>query len=60
MAGWGKQEQLSRGELWKDMARTRTLIMVLIDHKQTKDQLKIMEGNIVAGWLGLTNTDHKA
>ena len=50
MAGWG--EQLDRKVLWANMAKTRTVAAVLVDHRRNSEQQGSMEYEIEETWLG--------
>ena len=51
MRGWG--DRTTREMLWNTLTRTRTMIAVLIDHRQhTNTQRKQMEEEITRGWTG--------
>ena len=50
MAGWG--DELDRKILWTNMARTKTMVAVIVDHRRTTQQLKSMEFEAEETWLG--------
>jgi len=50
MAGWG--EQLDRKVIWANMAKTRTVAAVLVDHRRNSEQQGSMEYEIEETWLG--------
>ena len=52
MRGWGTED--SREVIWSTLARTKTMIAVLVDHRQhTNRQRRRMETEIAAGWVGI-------
>ena len=57
MAGWG--DIMDRVNLWKQMATSKSMIVAIIDHKRTKEQIKNMENEIELGWTGTTRGIHK-
>ena len=51
MRGWGNEE--GREGVWSAMARTKTMIAILVDHRQhTNRQRRRMETEIAEGWVG--------
>ena len=57
MAGWG--DIMDRVNLWKQMATSKSMIVAIIDHKRTNEQIKNMENEIELGWTGTTRGIHK-
>ena len=52
MRGWGTED--SREIIWNTLARTKTMIAVLVDHRQhTHRQRRRMETEIATGWVGI-------
>ena len=57
MAGWG--DRADREMMWTTMARTKTMVMVLQDHRRQTGQINNMQMEIENAWLG-EKSDRKA
>lgn len=55
MNGWGNQ--LDRKTLWMNMARTKTMVLVMQDHRRTTQQKHNMQYEVEETWLGTTGQE---